>query len=69
MPDEQRTEGARSIVDFYVLVNNDIVALIEAKSPNVMHTLGELLPQNSVEMTWTTGSTNLVSKIFSKVGV
>jgi len=66
---EQTVEGAGSIVDFHALVNRGLIALVEAKSPKVMHKLGELLPRNAFEMRWTSGSSNLVSKIFSKVGV
>jgi len=66
---EQKIVGAGSIVDFHALVNDDIVAIVEAKSPKVMHKLGELLPQNAIEMKWMAGSTNLLFKIFSKVGV
>jgi len=66
---EQRVEGARSIVDFHALVDNNVVVLVEAKSPSVMDMLGNLLPPNSIEMTWVSGSKTLVSKIFSKVGM
>ena len=66
---EQTVPGAGSIVDFHALVNNDLAVVVEAKSPKVMHKLGELLPQNGFEMRWTSGSRNLASKIFSKVGV
>ncbi len=63
---------ARSIVDFHVLpvlVDNELVALVEAKSPTVMNRLGELLPENAFEIRWTAGSRSLVSLIFSKVGI
>jgi len=65
---EQRAEEGASIVDFHVLVNRNLVALVEAKSPRVMHKLDQLLPQNAVKIRWTSGSSNLVSRIFSKVG-
>ena len=65
---EQKVEVARSIVDFHVLVNDELVALVEVKSPTVMTNLGELLPENAFEIRWTAGSTSFVSQIFSKVG-
>lgn len=36
--------GPRSVVDFYALGDDQLVALVEAKSPTVMNKLGELLP-------------------------
>ena len=66
---EQKVEGARSVVDFHALVDDKLVALVEAKSPNVMNRLGELLPQNAFKIRWTAGSTSLVSLVFSKVGI
>jgi len=66
---EQRVEGARSVVDFHALVDDKLAALVEAKSPTVMNKLGELLPQNAFKIRWTAGSTNLVSLVFSKVGI
>ena len=66
---EQKAEVAKSIVDFHVLVDGKLVALVEAKSPNVMNKLGELLPQNAFKIRWTTGSTSLVSLVFSNVGI
>jgi hypothetical protein len=68
-PAEQRVQGAMTAVDSHVLVDGELVALVEAESPNVMNKLGELLAQNAFEMRWTSGSTSLVSSIFSKVGV
>jgi len=47
MAAEQRVEGARSIVDFHALVNDKLVALVEATSPTVMNKLGKLLTQNA----------------------
>ena len=69
MPHEQRVEGARSAVDFHILVNNEHVALVEAESPSVMNGLGELLTQNAFKIRWTAGSTSLVPLIFSRVGI
>jgi len=68
---EQRFGEARSIVDFHVLVNKKLVAIVEAKSPTVMHRLGELLTRNinAFELRWTKGSRNLVSQVFSRVGI
>lgn len=66
---EQGVEEAKSIVDFHALVEDKIVAVVEAKSPKVMHRLGELQTQNAFEVRWTSGSGNLVSQIFSKVGL
>jgi len=66
---EQNAEVAKSIVDFHELVDNELVALVEAKSPTVMNEVGELLPENAFEIRWTAGSTSLVSLIFSKVGI
>jgi hypothetical protein len=63
------SEVAKSIVDFHVLVNDRLVALIEAKSPTVMHKLGESLPQMAFKIRWTPGSTSFVSRVFSKVGL
>ena len=64
---EQGVEGARSVVNFHALVDDKLVALVEVNSPTVMNKLGELLPQNAFEIRWTTGSTSLVSLLFSKV--
>ena len=69
MAAEQRVEGARSIVDFHALVNDKLVALVEATSPTVMNKLGKLLTQNAFQIRWRAGSTSLVSLIFSKVGI
>ena len=66
---EQRVEGTRSVVDFHALVDNELVALVEAESPNVMDTLGELQTQNAFEVRWTAGSRSPVSRMFSKVGL
>ena len=66
---EQNAEVAKLIVDFHELVDNELVALVEAKSPTVMNEVGELLPENAFEIRWTAGSTSLVSLIFSKVGI
>jgi hypothetical protein len=60
---------ARSIVDFHVLVDNELVALVEVESPTVMNRLGKLLPENAFVIRWTAGSRSLVSLIFSKVGI
>ena len=65
---EQKAEVANSFVDFHVLVDGKLVALVEAQSPTVMNMLGKLLPQNAFKIRWTTGSTSLVSLVFSKVG-
>jgi hypothetical protein len=65
---KQKGEVGKSIVDFHALVDGKLVALVEAKSPTMMIKLGELLPQNAFEIRWTTGSTSLVSLVFSKVG-
>jgi hypothetical protein len=66
---EQRVEGVRSVVDFHTLVDDELVALVEMKSPTVMNKLGELLPQNAFNIRWTAGSTSLVSLVFSNVGI
>ena len=66
---EQNAEVAKLIVDFHGLVDNELVALVEVKSPTVMNKVGELLPENAFEIRWTAGSTSLVSLIFSKVGI
>jgi hypothetical protein len=65
---EQKAEVAKSIVDFHVLVNDILVALVDVKSPTVMNKLGEMLPQNAFKIRWTPGSNKLVSLVFSKVG-
>jgi len=51
------------------MVDDELVVLVEAKSPIVMHRLGELLPENAFEIRWTVGSGSLDSLIFSKVGI
>jgi hypothetical protein len=66
---QQGVQGAKSMVDFYVLVDGEVVALVEAKSPSVMNMLHELLPEHGFELKWTNGSTNLVSLIFLKVSI
>ena len=66
---EQKVVGAKSAVDFHILVNDNFVTLVEAKSPTVMNKLSELLPENAFKIRWTAGSTNLVSLVFSKVGI
>ena len=66
---KQRVQGAMSAINSHILINSELMALVEAESPNVMNKFGELLAQNAFEMRWTSGSTSLVSSIFSKVGV
>ena len=66
---QQKVLGATSIVDFHILVNDVFVAVVEAKSPSVMHQLRLLLPQRHFKVRWTPGSKQLVSRIFSKVGI
>ena len=66
---QQRVEGTRTVVDFHALVDDKLVAVVEAESPTMMIKLGELLPQNAFKIRWTTGSTSLVSLLFSKAGV
>ena len=50
MQSEQKVAVARPAVDYYVLINGEPVALVEAKSPRVMDKLGELLPRKGFEM-------------------
>jgi hypothetical protein len=66
---QQRVPVANSIFDFHVLVDDEVVAVVEAKSPSVMNALGRMLPQHGFELSWTEGSTNLVSRIFLNVGI
>jgi alpha-D-ribose 1-methylphosphonate 5-triphosphate synthase subunit PhnL len=66
---QQRVPVANSIVDFHLLVDDEVVAVVEAKSPSVMNALREMLPQRGFELSWTKRSPNLVSRIFSNVGI
>ncbi len=68
-PSEERVDGARSAVDFHVEVDHQLVVLVEAKSPRVMHKLGAALPRSGFRMRWTHGSQSLVSRVISKVRV
>lgn len=64
----QKCDGlSLSRVDAGVFVDDVPRILQEAKSPTVMEALGEALPQNGVNLRWTTGGT-LLLKVFLKVG-
>jgi hypothetical protein len=63
---EQSVEGGSSKVDYDVLVNDELKALLEAKSPSVMKKVGELLPPRGIELKWVCRQ-SLVPKILSKV--
>ena len=64
---ENSVEGGTSKVDYVLLVNDDKRALCEAKSPSVMHRVGELLPKRGIELMWIRGQ-SLISKNFANVG-
>jgi len=52
---KQWVEGLRSAVDFHVLVNSKLMALVEVESSNVINKLGVLLTQNAFKVRWTAG--------------
>jgi hypothetical protein len=63
---ENSVEGGSSKVDFVLLVNDNKLALCEAKSPSVMHKVGRLLPERGIELTWFRGQ-SLIPKFFANV--
>ena len=63
---EQSVEGGSSKVDYDAQVNDESMALVEAKSPSVMKKVGELLPPRGIELKWVCGQ-SLVPKILSNV--
>ena len=64
---ENSVERGSSRVDYVLAVDNQGCALCDAKSPSVMHNIGERLPEYGFELTWRRGQT-LIPKIFTKVG-
>jgi len=52
---KQWVEGLRSAVNFHVLVNSKLMALVEVESSNVINKLGVLLTQNAFKVRWTAG--------------
>ena len=65
--DTLEEEGGSSKVNFVLLVDGHKSALCEAKSPSVMHNVGEALPEHGIGLTWHRGQ-SLIPKIFTKVG-
>ena len=63
---ENSVEGGSSSVDYVLVVDNNEVALCEAKSPSVMHHVGKILPEYGIKLTWLP-SKSLLRKILSKV--
>lgn len=63
---ENSVEGGSSKVDYVLLVDDDVPALCEAKSPSVMHKVGKVLPQRGIELKWFRGQ-SLIPKILAKV--
>ena len=63
---EHSVEGCRSKVDYVLLVGDHKPALCEAKSPSVIHKVGELLPERGIKLTWESGQP-LIPKKFAKV--
>ncbi len=63
---ENSVEDGSSKVDYVLLVDDRESALCEAKSPSVMHKVGELLPERGIELTWCRGQ-SLIPRIFTKV--
>ena len=63
---ESSVEGGASKVDYVLLVEDDKTVLCEAKSPSVMHKVGELLPERGIELKWFRGQ-SLIPKIFASV--
>ena len=60
------TKGGSSKVDYVFLVDDDELALCEAKSPSVMHEVGHVLPERGIELKWFRGQ-SLIPKIFANV--
>ncbi|KAN0102364.1 hypothetical protein V8E52_012018 [Russula decolorans] len=65
---ENSVEGGSSKVDFVLLVNDNKLALCEAKSPSVMHKVGRLLPERGIELTWFRGQ-SLIPKFFANAAL
>ena len=63
---ENLAEGGSSSVDYVLVVDDNKVALCEAKSPSVMHHVGQILPEHGIELTWLPRQ-SLIPKILSKV--
>ena len=63
---EQVADRGSSRADYVLEVDGEDRALVEVKSPSVMHNFIELLPQNGIELTWARGQT-LVPKMLTKV--
>jgi hypothetical protein len=58
-------EGGTSKVDYLVVVDNSKVALCEAESPSIMHSVGEELPERGIELAWSRGQ-SLTPKVLTK---
>ena len=63
---ENSVEGGSSSVDYILVVDDNEVALCEAKSPSVMYHVGQILPEHGIKLTWLP-SKSLLRKILSKV--
>jgi hypothetical protein len=65
---ESPVEGGGSEVDYVLLVDNDKLSLCEAKSPSVMHAVGQGLPERGIKLKWVRDQ-SLIPKIFAKVSM
>jgi hypothetical protein len=63
---ENSGEEGSSRVDYVLLVDNDRKVLCEAKSPSVMHKVGQLLPRHGIKLEWFRGQ-SFIARIFAKV--
>jgi hypothetical protein len=65
-PLEVPVKGSPSKVDYVVTVEDKWTVLCEAKSPSIMLSAGDLLPQRGVELNWVAHQT-FIQKLLLKV--
>src|SRR5258708_1573879 len=65
---EDSVERGSSKVDYVLLVDNDKLSLCEAKSPSIMHAVGQVLPERGIELKWVRDQ-SLIPKIFARVSM
>ena len=63
---EHKAENANSVVDYALVVNNELIGLCEAKSAAVMTNVYQSLPSYGIPLKWVCRQ-SLVAKLFTKV--